>query len=510
MKKKINQLKKKNMNDNAYDRFLLSREIIRRYTFGDYTLKNVRNDLVKAGFYYKGFEQRVACFSCNFEFDVKKAGDPVDFVKYHQKNSPKCVFVKTLQLGGNASKKKFLCFESLYYEKARLETFIDWPIPWIYPEELAAAGFYYLRTRDHCACVYCFGIIGDWEEEDTPLTEHKRHFPHCPFLKGMAVGNIPMEICHILDKLPLDGEECPIIPPARSKTNLSQSENTTGLRSHYGPMKNDYITLESRYKSFGRWPERVVQQPRDMATAGFYYYGVGDHVRCFHCGNGLRNWETDDDPWEEHARWYPDCVFVYLSKGQKFIDDILRVKPPKAKPSSGRFNTISENDLNRLLDSDIAVGVKSMGFSCDKIREALGQRLAQTGMLFSNGVEWIEAILKSAHLTQEIANSEDVTPTSRYVTSDESNKYSVSPLQCIAKITKSTSDDKENVTMTESLKKKQEDSKETSCKVCMDAQAEIVLLPCTHMVACSNCTSVLTLCPICRNDIKYTIKPIMS
>ena len=50
--------------------------------------------------------------------------------------------------------------------------------------------------------------------------------------------------------------------------------------------------------------------------------GLSDHVRCFHCGNGLRNWEMEDKPWEEHARWYPDCNFVLLSKGQEFIDKV--------------------------------------------------------------------------------------------------------------------------------------------------------------------------------------------
>lgn len=47
--------------------------------------------------------------------------------------------------------------------------------------------------------------------------------------------------------------------------------------------------------------------------------GLSDHVRCFHCGNGLHNWETSDIPWIEHARWYPDCYYVKITKGQEFI-----------------------------------------------------------------------------------------------------------------------------------------------------------------------------------------------
>lgn len=33
--------------------------------------------------------------------------------------------------------------------------------------------------------------------------------------------------------------------------------------------------------------------------------GHQDNVRCFHCDGGLRNWELGDDPWMEHAKWFP-------------------------------------------------------------------------------------------------------------------------------------------------------------------------------------------------------------
>jgi baculoviral IAP repeat-containing protein 2/3 len=52
-------------------------------------------------------------------------------------------------------------------------------------------------------------------------------------------------------------------------------------------------------------------------------------VRCFHCDGGLRLWEKTDIPWQEHARWFPDCGFVLLIKGQQFIDESIISKPPK-------------------------------------------------------------------------------------------------------------------------------------------------------------------------------------
>ncbi|KAH9382276.1 hypothetical protein HPB48_013541 [Haemaphysalis longicornis] len=49
-----------------------------------------------------------------------------------------------------------------------------------------------------------------------------------------------------------------------------------------------------------------------------------DYTQCFHCGGVLCNWDASDDPWEEHARWFPRCQFVLLSKGEAFIEKCLR------------------------------------------------------------------------------------------------------------------------------------------------------------------------------------------
>lgn len=35
------------------------------------------------------------------------------------------------------------------------------------------------------------------------------------------------------------------------------------------------------------------------------YLGQQDKVRCFFCYGGLQSWEHGDDPWTEHARWFP-------------------------------------------------------------------------------------------------------------------------------------------------------------------------------------------------------------
>lgn len=61
-----------------------------------------------------------------------------------------------------------------------------------------------------------------------------------------------------------------------------------------------------------------------MAEAGFYYYGIKDQVLCYHCNGGLNDWEPEDDPSEEHAKWFPKCDFLDLVKGSSFVEKIQR------------------------------------------------------------------------------------------------------------------------------------------------------------------------------------------
>ena len=43
-------------------------------------------------------------------------------------------------------------------------------------------------------------------------------------------------------------------------------------------------------------------------------------MKCYHCDLGLRNWETTDLPWIEHARGNGKCNYVLLVKGQDFVN----------------------------------------------------------------------------------------------------------------------------------------------------------------------------------------------
>lgn len=45
-----------------------------------------------------------------------------------------------------------------------------------------------------------------------------------------------------------------------------------------------------------------------------------------------------------------------------------------------------------------------------------------------------------------------------------------------------------------------------TCKVCLENELSIVILPCCHYCACSECASALKVCPICRAAFRGFIK----
>ena len=44
------------------------------------------------------------------------------------------------------------------------------------------------------------------------------------------------------------------------------------------------------------------------------------------------------------------------------------------------------------------------------------------------------------------------------------------------------------------------------CKVCLDATACVLFLECGHMVACPMCAPALANCPVCRAEVKGTLR----
>ena len=454
----------------------MSMEKFRLETFKCDTLSLVKKELAKAGFYYTAFANTVKCFWCKCEFDAGGVQPGDDLVRLH---SCDCVFVKKI-----TRSKKFVSFDSLRYEKERLNTFIEWPLPWLSPEDLVAEGFYYIRVSDCCACIFCRGIIGAWAKGDIPREEHKQHFPKCPFNQGYAVGNVPLSHSAILDKL----------PPSCNQMEDFNYEDDLGVRLHSPPKYIYYALKDTRLKSFSTWSSRIAQTKEDMAEAGFFYCNLSDHVRCFHCGGGLRNWEIDDDPWEEHARYYPRCSYVTISKGKEFVK---KCKPPNNNASN--FKLLSDEDLNCLMQGDVIDVIRGMGYSEHIVRKTLRIKLERTGLPFFSVDKCIEQVL--IQLEEESKRLNDLVQLA-----EESKIFN----DLVQPACSPTTEPALMSTREDAAEELARIKQSRTCKICMDKEISMVFLPCLHMVACEECTLTLNNCPVCRRDIIYSIKPIIS
>lgn len=52
--------------------------------------------------------------------------------------------------------------------------------------------------------------------------------------------------------------------------------------------------------------------PQSLAKAGFFYLNRSDHVRCAWCHGEIGKWEVGDNPFTEHLRFFPHCLWAQL------------------------------------------------------------------------------------------------------------------------------------------------------------------------------------------------------
>jgi len=60
-----------------------------------------------------------------------------------------------------------------------------------------------------------------------------------------------------------------------------------------------------------------------IILACIFISGPDDTVRCHFCGGCLKEWEDYDDPYVEHARWFPTCGYAQQTFGVTFVQNCV-------------------------------------------------------------------------------------------------------------------------------------------------------------------------------------------
>ncbi|MEE6496962.1 hypothetical protein FKM82_002546 [Ascaphus truei] len=443
--------------------------------------------LARAGFYYTGDGDRVKCYSCQGVVQGWQYGETA--IGKHRKISPNCTFISAFNLrsdciqtqipilqnsnphlvancSGNSahthdseinadyllrtgrvvdmSETRYPRNITMLTEEARLRTFQNWPsYARLTPKELASAGLYYTGSGDQVTCFCCGGKLVNWEPGDQAWTEHKRHFPDCFFVLGRDVGNVAFE------------------------SNSASVGRRRG--SEVYPAMNQY---KSRLESFAQW--KYPSNKETLAKAGFYSTGEGDATKCFYCGGSLKDWKLKEDPWKQHATWFPGCKFLLEEKGQHFVNNVQLNRPLQNNAAVSAESCPALPEDNDLKKNALVNGAEQMGFHLGEIKNIMGKKLKSTGANYTS-LDLLVSDLLNAQAAQ-VENGEE---------KPKENESSVE----------------------EQLRQLQE---EKICKVCMDNVVSIVFIPCGHLVACTECAEAMNKCPICNAIILRRQKTFMS
>ncbi|KAM9589289.1 LOW QUALITY PROTEIN: baculoviral IAP repeat-containing protein 1 [Morphnus guianensis] len=156
--------------------------------------------------------------------------------------------------------------------------------------EMAAAGFYHMLVKCSVQWFCCGLVLFTMKARCTPYEQHKKFCPACEFVLDKEVGNI-------------------------SKYNIHVQK----LKKNPAEYACRHNTEDTRLQSFEGWLLYARGTKPDSRRAALFFTGNKDTVHCFACGGCLGNQGDADDPWTEHAKWFPECDFLQSKKSSEEI-----------------------------------------------------------------------------------------------------------------------------------------------------------------------------------------------
>jgi hypothetical protein len=157
---------------------------------------------------------------------------------------------------------------------------------------MARAGFFYRPAHDSTDNVQCFSCgvkLDGWEETDVALAEHLAHAKYCAWAIAMSVS------------------------PGETSGEGSEERDPLG--------EELYTARQGTFTVGDGWPHESKKgwkcKVNKLVEAGWCWDpspdgDEPDGVTCFYCNLSLDGWEPKDDPFLEHQRREPECLFFQL------------------------------------------------------------------------------------------------------------------------------------------------------------------------------------------------------
>ena len=216
----------------------------------------------KAGLYYTGEGDSVACYSCGLCLNHWESG--VQPMTVHRQLSPDCQFVVTQHSG-------------------------DIPLDDVTSVAHTQVSASHTRQQTH-------------RNED----ESRRYYNRL----ASFVGSLSSQVYAGIDRTSY------VSSPTSYTLSYSDVDRFTSRHMIQKINNNDPSLLEEmkyerqRVSSYTNWPRDTNIEPEALAKAGLFYLCRADRVKCAFCHGILRNWEPSEEPMRKHRRLFPSCPFL--------------------------------------------------------------------------------------------------------------------------------------------------------------------------------------------------------
>ncbi|XP_052808825.1 baculoviral IAP repeat-containing protein 7-like isoform X2 [Mya arenaria] len=361
-------------------------------------------------------------------------------------------------------------------------------------EDLVDAGLVYTGVQDSVRCYHCGGGLRNWEPGDDPMVEHAKWYPACHhvlitkgkmFFRKVEDGDNPEDdtpsMTEDVRSDSLNSAVQAVIENGYPKEDAMRAISVIRIKNgpHAKITAADIasILLEAEddpnfFLSFG-----VDNSEHGCSTEEDE--GVQDSVRCYHCGGGLRNWEPGDDPMVEHAKWYPACHHVLITKGKMFFRKVEDGDNPEDDTPS-----MTEDVRSDSLNSAVQAVIEN-GYPKEDAMRAISVIRIKNGP---------HAKITAADIASILLEAED-DPNFFLSFGVDNSEHGCS------------TEEDEGINERETMEEENQKLKRLIiCQICLHNEHDTVFRPCGHLVVCKDCASVLNTCNSCGKSIEDKIQ----
>ncbi|XP_053391857.1 baculoviral IAP repeat-containing protein 7-A-like [Mercenaria mercenaria] len=132
-----------------------------------------------------------------------------------------------------------------------------------------------------------------------------------------------------------------------------------------------------------------------------------------------------------------------------------------------------------------------MGYSKEMVEQAVKIFMSKNGNCDFKGTDLFEILFDiEENPEKQEKSTNDGDESSEYIEHDKKEVADADQLESLETLLEENHRLKEN----------------QMCKICLDSRADVIFLPCGHMVSCPQCAQALLKCPVCRQTVNGQLK----